>query len=157
MKKCVYYTRLIPALVIFYFFGIQAAFAQVPVIRSSVDKNEILIGQQITYRITTSMPDRTYHLNWMAIPDSFNHFITITKNKIDTSSANENINFSQDVLLTSFDSGRQVIPSFPLTVTMLDADSAFTIYTDSIAINVGYAPADSIMPFHDIKNIIEVK
>jgi hypothetical protein len=158
LEKCFYYTRLfIPALVIFYFFGIQAAFAQIPVVKSSVDKNEILIGQQIIYRIKTSMPDHTYHLNWIAVPDSFSHFITITKDKIDTSSANENINFSQNIVLTSFDSGRRVIPSFPLTVTMLDGDSAFNIYTDSIAINVGYAPADSILPFHDIKTIIEVK
>lgn len=158
MKKCVYYIRFfIPALALFFFSGMQMAFAQIPVVKSSVDKNEILIGQQINYRVRTSMPDNTYRLTWLAIPDSFNHFIAITKNKIDTSSANEDINFSQSIVLTSFDSGRQVIPPFPLAVTMLDGDSTFNIYTDSIAINVGYAPTDSIMPFHDIKTIIEVK
>jgi len=133
------------------------ASAQVPVAKSSVDKNEILIGQQINYNIKMSLPDNTYHLDWAAIPDSFNHFITITKNKIDTSYANENINFNQNIVITSFDSGRQVIPSFPLTVTMLDGDSSFKVYTDSLMVNVGYSPMDSIMPFHDIKTIIEVK
>ncbi|MEO9005336.1 MAG: hypothetical protein ABI288_11395 [Ginsengibacter sp.] len=158
MKKCAYYTRLfIPVLVIFYFFGIQVVFAQIPVVKSSVDKNQLLIGEQINYQIHASMPDNTYRLNWVAIPDSFNRFITVIKNKIDTASANENLIFSQDIVLTSFDSGRQVIPSFPLTVTMLDGDSTFNIYTDSIVVDVGYAPTDSIMPFHDIKTIIEVK
>lgn len=158
LKKCVYHTRFfIPALVIFYFFGTEVTFAQIPVVKSSVDKNQILIGQRINYKIHASMPDNTYRLSWVAIPDSFNHFITVTKNKIDSASANEDLNFIQDIVLTSFDSGRQVIPSFPLTVTMLDGDSTFNIYTDSIAVNVGYAPMDSIMPFHDIKTIIEVK
>ena len=157
-KKYVYYIRFfIPALVICYLLGMQMAFAQVPVAKSSVDKNEILIGQQIKYHISLSLPDNTYRLDWVAIPDSFNHFIAITKNKVDTTYANENINFNQDIVITSFDSGRQVIPSFPLTVSMLDADSSFNIYTDSLIINVGYAPMDSIMPFHDIKTIIEVK
>ncbi len=131
--------------------------AQIPVAKSSVDKNEILIGQQINYNIKMSLPDNTYRLDWAAIPDSFNHFITITKNKIDTAYANESINFNQDIVITSFDSGRRVIPSFPLTVTMLNGDSSFNVYTDSLTVNVGYAPMDSIMPFHDIKTIIEVK
>ena len=133
------------------------ALAQIPAAKSSVDKNEILIGQQINYNIKMSLPDNTYRLDWVAIPDSFNHFITITKNKVDTTYANENINFNQNIIITSFDSGRQVIPSFPLTVTMLDGDSSFNVYTDSLTVNVGYAPTDSIMPFHDIKTIIEVK
>jgi hypothetical protein len=59
--------------------------------------------------------------------------------------------------LTSFDSGRQVIPPIPLSASRLDADSSFNIYTDSVAIDVTYSPTDSIMPFHDIKPIIEVK
>jgi hypothetical protein len=135
----------------------QNTFAQSPAIKTTVDKNKILIGQQINYRVATSMPDNTYRLGWFTMPDSLGNFIAITKNKIDSTSSNGNLNFSQDIVITSFDSGLQVIPPLALSVSTLDGDSTFNIYTDSIPINVTYSPTDSIVPFHDIKTIIEVK
>lgn len=135
----------------------QNIFAQSPSIKTTVDKNRILIGQQINYRVATSMPDNTYRLGWFTMPDSLGNFITITKNKIDSTTSNGNLNFSQDIVITSFDSGLQVIPPLALSVSTLDGDSSFNIYTDSIPVNVIYSPTDSIMPFHDIKTIIEVK
>jgi hypothetical protein len=135
----------------------QVIFAQTPTINTSVDKNEILIGQQLIYRVQTSMPDNMFRLGWLSVPDSIGNFIVVKRGKIDSTTSNGNLNFGQDVVLTSFDSGRQVIPSIPLSVTTLDGDSTFNIYTDSVVVNVTYAPTDSIMPFHDIKPIIEVK
>jgi len=135
----------------------QAIFAQSPTINTSVDKDNILIGQQLNFRVQTSMPDNTYRLNWFSIPDSIGNFTVVKRNKIDTTRSNGNLNFSQDIVLTSFDSGRQLIPQIPLAISTLDSDSSFNIYTDSVAVNVTYAPTDSIMPFHDIKPIIEVK
>jgi hypothetical protein len=135
----------------------QNAFAQLPVIKSSVDKNDILIGQQLHYRVETSMPDNTYRLTWFSIPDSFGKFEVITKNKIDSGMANGNLNFGQTLVLTNFDSGRRVIPPLALKLETLDGDSSFTMFTDSIAVNVLYSPLDSIQPFHDIKPIMEVK
>jgi hypothetical protein len=138
-------------------YSSQAAFAQSPTIKTSVDKNTIVIGQQLNYRVQTSMPDNTYQLGWFSIPDSIGNFVVIKRNKIDSTITNGNLNFGQDIVLTSFDSGRQVIPPIPLSASRLDADSSFNIYTDSVAIDVTYSPTDSIMPFHDIKPIIEVK
>lgn len=144
-------------LIVAFLFSFQNSDAQLPTVKTSVDKNNILIGQQINYRVQFSMPDNTYRLAWFSIPDSVGNFNVITRNKIDSSFSNGNLNFSQDIILTSFDSGRQVIPPQTLSVSTLDGDSTFNLFTDSIAINVTYSPTDSIMPFHDIKNIIEVK
>lgn len=135
----------------------QHVFAQLPVIKSSVNKDNILIGQQINYRVETTMPDNTFRLTWFAVPDSFGTFVVVSKNKIDSSVKNGNLVFSQELTLTNFDSGRQIIPPLKLTASTLDQDSTFNIYTDTIPINVSYAPLDSIQPFHDIKTIIEVK
>lgn len=139
-----------------FLFSVKTTSAQITV-KTSVDKNNILIGQQINLRVSTRMPDNTYRLSWFSLPDSLGNFNVITTNKIDSNFSNGNLNFSQDIILTSFDSGRQVIPPITLTAASLDSDSTFNIYTDSLAINVTYSPIDSIMPFHDIKNIIEVK
>jgi hypothetical protein len=148
---------MVVILIVAFLFSFQNSDAQLPTVKTSVDKNNILIGQQINYRVQFSMPDNTYRLAWFSMPDSVGNFNVITRNKIDSSFSNGNLNFSQDIILTSFDSGRQVIPPQTLSVSTLDGDSTFNLFTDSIAINVTYSPTDSIMPFHDIKNIIEVK
>lgn len=134
-----------------------STFAQLPQIQTSVDKKSILIGQQLHYTVRSSMPDNTYRLSWFSIPDSFSHFEVVAKDKIDTSQQNGNLVFSQTYLLTNFDSGLQVIPAVSLKFETLNGDSAFSMFTDSIPINISYSPADSVLPFHDIKTIMEVQ
>ncbi len=133
------------------------SFAQLPVIKTAVDKNSILIGQQLHFRVETSMPDNTYRLTWFSVPDSFGNFEVITKDKIDSTTFNGNLNFTQTLTLTNFDSGRRVIPPLMLKLETLEGDSTFSMFTDSVPVNVLYSPLDSIQPFHDIKDIIEVK
>ena len=157
MKKGVHNMKFFTFLLITFLFSITYSFGQSPTVKTTVDKTDILIGQQIHYRVETSMPDNTYRLGWFSVPDSFGNFVTIFRDKIDSTYSNGNLNFSQQIIITSFDSGRQVIPPLPLSVSTLAGDSSFTVFTDSIPINVTYSPADSTLPFHDIKNIIEVK
>ncbi|MDE3183930.1 MAG: hypothetical protein KGM16_10975 [Bacteroidota bacterium] len=157
MKKGVHDIRFVTVLIISILLSSQHSIAQLPKVKTTVDKTNILIGQRIHYKVETSMPDNTYQLSWFSIPDSFGNFVPIIKDKIDSSYSNGIWNFGQQITITSFDSGRQLIPSLALSVSTLDGDSTFNIYTDSIPINVTYSPADSTLPFHDIKNIIEVK
>ena len=158
MSKRVNYIRFVIAvLTTCCLFYVQNTFGQLPTVKTSIDKNDILIGQQLHYKVASSMPDNRYRLTWFLIPDSLGHFTVITKNKIDSSATNGNLNFSQEIILTSFDSGRRVIPPLTLTVSTLEGDSTFNLYTDSIPVNVSYSPMDSILPFHDIKTIMEVK
>ncbi|MEO6220345.1 MAG: hypothetical protein ABIO81_07955, partial [Ginsengibacter sp.] len=39
----------------------------------------------------------------------------------------------------------------------LDTDSSYSLFTDTIPINVSFSPLDSVKTFHDIKNIIGVE
>jgi hypothetical protein len=103
------------------------------------------------------MPANTYQLKWFNIPKDFGGFEAVSIGKLDTSISNNKVHLSQSVTLTNFDSGRRVIPSLPFKVETLSGDSSFTMLTDSIVINVGYSPLDSIQPFHDIKTILQVK
>lgn len=130
--------------------------AQVPTVSTSVDKTKIVIGQQITYKVTLHMPDNTYRLKWFEVPENFGSFVVAARNKIDSTYANGLLGFSQTLLLTSFDSGRQVIAPLVLSLTNYKTDSSYVMLTDSIAIDVGYAPDDNVLPFHDIKPIINV-
>jgi hypothetical protein len=158
LKKSVYYKSLVTIILLLgpVLFA-QNIFAQPPSIKTAVDKNNILIGEQFHYKVSTSMPDNTYRLSWFNMPDTFGHFHVVRENKIDSTYPNGNINFSQDITFTSFDSGRQVIPSLIINLETLQGDSSFNLITDSIPIQVSYAPMDSVATFHDIKSIIEVK
>lgn len=160
MNKLVKRVRLI---ILFVFLLIGGswpgidAYAQMPVIRSSVDKNEILIGEQIKYRVEISFPINKYRLQWFTAPEEFNHFEIVAKDDMDSSTINEINTFGQTMILTNFDSGRQYIPAMPLKLKAIEGEESFTMYTDSILINVMHSPLDSIQPFHDIKSIIEIK
>ncbi len=132
-------------------------YAQAPLIKSSVDRNEILIGEQIKYRVEISFPINKYRLQWFATPEEFNHFEMVEKDELDSTTINEINSFGQTMILTNFDSGRQYIPSMPLQLEEIEGGKSFTMYTDSILINVMHSPLDSIQPFHDIKSIIEIK
>lgn len=131
--------------------------AQAPAITTSVNRKEILIGQQIEYNVQVHMPDNSYRLTWFADPKDFGSFVIASKSKIDSGYANGTLSFSQKLSITSFDSGRQVIPPLEFNFDYLQKDSSFRMYTDSIPIDVGYSPADSVLPFHDIKTIIPVQ
>ena len=131
--------------------------AQKPTVTTSIGKSNIIIGGQFHYKVSASMPDNTYKLTWFTLPDTLGHFKVVNQNKIDSSYANGNWNFSQSVTLTSFDSGRQVVPQLVLNFEALHGDSIINISTDSVAVNVSYSPLDSVKTFHDIKSIIEVK
>ncbi len=157
MKKSVYHTALVTIILPGLLLFTQNISAQSPSVKSTVDKNNILIGEQLHYKVSTSMPDNTYRLSWFNMTDTLGNFQVVKENKIDSATANGNLNFSQEIIITSFDSGRQVIPPLVLNVETLQGDSSFNLVTDSIPVNVSFAPMDSVKTFHDIKSIIEVK
>lgn len=133
------------------------AYGQTPVIKTSVDKNEILIGQQIHYRVEVSFPQNKYLLKWFSLPERMNGFEVISREEIDTSTNNGINTFGQTMVLTNFDSGRRFVPALVLEVLPQDEGKSFSMLSDSLLVNVKHSPLDSIQPFHDIKSIIEVK
>jgi hypothetical protein len=112
----------------------------------TADKQAILIGEPI--RLTLTVRSDKNQLVFADVPDSFPHFEVLSKGKIDTVAARDQFQLQQVITVTSFDSGRWVIPSFELPGT--------NIVTDSITVDVGYMPMKSGSPLRDIKDIIPV-
>ena len=144
---------------LFIVFGlsIQFAFSQPPSLKTAVDKRQILIGQQLKYNVQATFPLNAYRVTWFDVPDSFNHFEVVIRGKIDTIEKNGMTTYRQTLVLTSFDSGINILPSLQVNFGSLATDSAINLFTDSIPINVSFSPLDSTKTFHDIKTIIEVK
>lgn len=137
--------------------NLQYAIAQSPTLKTSVDKKQILIGEQLKYNVEATFPLNAYRVGWFNVPDSFSHFEIVTRGKIDTIEKNGLLIYRQTLILTSFDSGIYSIPALPINLEPVVSDSTLSLFTDSIPINISYSPLDSSKTFHDIKTIIEVK
>jgi hypothetical protein len=125
-----------------------AASSQVGV-RANVDRDNILIGQNIKLSVEAYVPTGSA-VTWFA-PDSIPHFEILNISSVDTAQTIDVKKFTQVFSLTSFDSGQQYIPPFDITVN----DQHY--YTDSITINVSYAPFDPKEDYRDIKDIIDIR
>ncbi|MEO6583214.1 MAG: hypothetical protein ABIO05_02755, partial [Ferruginibacter sp.] len=117
----------------------------------SVNRNEILIGQQINYGLKITLPGTGLKANF-TIPDSIQHFDIIRKGAL-TKVKNESA-LEQVIVFTSFDSGQWYFPAIPVLVT--DGRGKATLYSDSFLVKVGYSPADSSGQLRDIKPVMDV-
>jgi len=125
------------------------SFAQQVSVKASVDKNEILIGEPIRLQLKASLPAET-DAKWFSL-DTIPHFEFISVEKIDTAGKINSTNFSQVLTVTSFDSGKWVIPPLEIMV------NGKYYLTDSFPVTVTYSEYDPSQPYHDIKDIIEIQ
>ena len=131
-----------------FLFVVQNGFTQGgATIKASVDKNKILIGEQIQLTIEGYLSPESVK-KFISI-DSIKHFEFVEKPIIDTIDKNGGWNIKAVYKITSFDSGHWVIPSFAL--------SPGGIKTDTIPIDVVFSDFDPTQDYHDIKDILEVK
>lgn len=146
MSKILTYIVIIGVLVT----GRAVAFAQEsPVVKASVDKNQILIGEPIRLSIDVKSP--MVSGNQLPQFDSLLHFELIEKANRDSLISATGASYHLEWRLTSFDSGTRIIPSFAVTIGK-------QVYkTDSLAVEVGYGAVDTSKDYHDIKGIIDLE
>jgi hypothetical protein len=141
---------------VFCFSIVLNAFAQ-PSLKTSIDKTDILIGEQVKVKVVATLPRQDFFVKWIEIPDSLQHFEVVEKSKIDSGFTNQKLTrLSQTLTFTSFDSGKWVLPQFNIDFNPSNGDSAYNLYTDSFAIVVSYQQ-DTTNIIRDIKTIRDVK
>jgi len=117
-----------------------------PVVEVSVEKNRVLLGEPFRLRIELQLPDGAK--GQLPVIDSIPHFEFTQPPVIDSSDGKGAKNIKAVYYLSSFDSGHWVIPSFRISRD---------IKTDTIGVDVVFSEFDKEQPYHDIKDIIEVK
>lgn len=115
-------------------------------IKSSVDKNKILIGEPILLTVEAGLSPESV-ISFVSI-DSIEHFEFLEKPHLDTINNKGSITIKGIYKITSFDSGHWVIPAFVLSSS---------VKTDTIPVDVVFSDFDPNQDYHDIKDIIEVK
>jgi len=131
-----------------FLFVVIICNAQTTTVRASVDRNNILIGEQINLVLEADIPENE-PISFFEV-DSIEHFEFLLKGKIDTANTSKGTELKQLFRLTSFDSGRWVIPAYSLA-------HSDNLRTDSIVINVGFMAMDTAKDYNDIKEIIEIE
>ena len=134
--------RILSALAFLFF---QAAAAQK--FTATVDRQDILIGEQIKVKLQANFA-KDEPLSWFII-DTIPRFEILEKSPVDTTAMNGGFALSQELTLTSWDSGKIQLPPFVLDQWQ----------TKALTINVAYSPSpfDTTQPYHDIRDILEVK
>ena len=123
-------------------------------IHTSVDKKDILIGEQVSFRLSIDVPTADYRIT-LNIPDSIPHFEILQKAGSLLKDKNGNYSWEQKIVFTSFDSGSWHFPSLNYRINHLNTASQ-PLLTDSFSINVGYMPLDAGGKPRDIKTIMDV-
>lgn len=129
-------------LIVLMFTGSFCVYAQE--VSAVTDKNAILIGEQLQLQLKASFK-KNQKPAWFA-SDSIPRFEILSSSKIDTLQTDEATVLSQELVITSWDSGTLYIPSFQLKNKR----------TDRIAVEVSYTKMDPNKDYHDIKTIIPV-
>jgi LPXTG-motif cell wall-anchored protein len=143
MRNALIYTIVL--ITVALFLTRSAVAQEKTVVKATVNRTQILIGEPITLTLEADVPEhepiRFFQL------DSIPHFEFLDRQKIDTVNTGSGTVLTQVLQITSFDSGHWVIPSMSLGENLA---------TDSIPIDVGFSPFNPDQPYHDIKEIIEV-
>jgi hypothetical protein len=131
-------------LLFFLLFISWPGFSQVFTV--TADKQRILLGEQLHLKLEAAFP-LNKPTTWFRI-DSFPHFEILDSSKMDTLQNGKQVTLSQEFILTSWDSGKWMIPSLYLAGNKSAPIKIDVVFT---------SPFDPNQPYHDIKDILEVK
>ena len=143
MNKRKFYTFLFVSIILSSHYS--NLFSQT--VKASVNRDRICIGEQIQLKL--SVEKGKAGIIWFRFPDSLNHLEVIKRGRIDTVLNGNYTNYSQTIILTSFDSGRWQFP--PLSLA--------GIKQSTLPINIDILPVDvsKMVEYNDIKGIESVK
>jgi hypothetical protein len=127
----------------------QFSYSQSVYVGATIDRDQILIGEPIHLKLEVSLPVGN-NATWFPL-DTIPHFDFIEVGKIDTVSTQLQNTYNQVVTITSFDSGRWVIPPIALEL------NGRSYLTDSLPVSVTFSEFDASKDYHDIKDILTVE
>jgi hypothetical protein len=125
-------------------------------VTAKADTTQIRIGEQFHLNLSATVGPGT-KIIFPFLTDTFNHFEVVNKGKIDTvSSAGKNtLTLTQQLTVTSFDSGYFVIPPFSFVIKESPVKSD-TVLTEAMLMSVRTIPVDTTKEIKTIKPIMDV-
>jgi len=149
-------TKLIVLTTSFLFFGFCASAQEVS---ASIDRNKILIGEQVTLQIKVeNFNARTTFLqNWFYPPDTPTHLQVVNREAVDTIDVGGLTTYMQKLILTSFDSGKWKLDPMQVIMQERSTGKKTILQTDSLFLEVLPVDVSNMQSYHDIKDILAVE
>jgi hypothetical protein len=129
-------------------FHVQVA-AQQPAVSAALDRNRIYLGDQFTLTIQVKAGLGKGPVLFPILPDSLNHLEVVNRKAVDSIRAGSSLTYTQEIVMTSFDSGRWAIPSLVVSV------NGRNFKTEPLPVAVMSIPLRG-NDYNDIKEIIPV-
>jgi hypothetical protein len=139
----------------FLFILNNLLFSNEPTLKTRIDTNNVLIGDQINLYFEFQSPKKI-NVVFPAFPDSIGKLEVIAKSKIDTLINNESFKLTQKFTLTSFDSGSFVIDPFTLMYEREGFKELYPLESERFVLNFATVPVDTAQGYKDIKPVMEI-
>ncbi|MDO9257576.1 MAG: hypothetical protein Q7U54_18810 [Bacteroidales bacterium] len=123
----------------------------------SLDTSSIRIGERVLLRLNATLP-KSASIYWPAISDTLTSKVEVaSKSKIDTNatSRNEFTNYSQTILITSFDTGYHFIPPFTIHYSYAGDSSRHELLSEGVYLKVRTVEVDTTKAIRDIRGPIQ--
>lgn len=133
----------------------NSAYSQKAVL--SLDTSSIRIGERVLLRLNATLP-KSATIYWPAITDTITAKVEVaSKSKIDTNatSRNEFTNYSQTILITSFDTGYHFIPPFTIHYSYAGDSSRHELLSEGVYLKVRTVEVDTTKAIRDIRGPIQ--
>jgi hypothetical protein len=149
-------TKLTALTTSFLFFVFCTSAQQVS---ASMDRNKILIGEQVTLQIKVeNFNDRTTFLqSWFYVSDTSMHIQVVKREAVDTIDAGGLTTYVQKLTVTSFDSGKWKLSPMQVMMQERSTGKQTILQTDSLFLEVLPVDVSTMQSYHDIKDILAVE
>lgn len=136
--------------------GIQCE-AQVSFLRGKTDVDTIVVGQPFDYQLSLTIP-KDYFVEWKQFGDTLSKSIdVINVEEVKNTAINnsDNVIMTQNLTLTSFDTGYVYVPEIAVTYSKSLKDSVrYTLRTDEQELYVTTVAVDTTEAFRPIKGVM---
>jgi hypothetical protein len=123
----------------------------------SLDTSSIRIGERVELRLNATLP-KTATIYWPIISDTLTSKIEVaSKSKVDTSSTSrkEFVNYSQNISVTSFDTGFHYIPPFTVHYSYAGDTARYELLSEGVYLKVRTVEVDTTKAIRDIRGPIQ--
>lgn len=142
----------IKTIILFLFIGL--GFSAIAQTSSSIDKDTILIGDQFKLKLDVNLP-KGNTIIWPLLKDTLtNQIEIISKSNIDTLETKNGSLLSQELILTSFDTGQLRIPQIKFTIVDQKTSEAQINFSQALSIQVNTVTVDTSQAIMPIKGPI---
>lgn len=119
----------------------------------SLDTSAIRIGERVQLRLNATLP-KSAIIYWPIIADTLTSKIEVsTKSKVDTNATSRKdfVNYSQNLIITSFDTGFHYIPPFTVHYSYKGDTSRNLLLSEGVYLNVRAVEVDTTRAIRDIR------